>query len=80
MVCSDYSKLFTVEMFMPKRVTIKSDKRVSVCLSKEQLSKVEKMAIEISRQEGRLVTVSEAIRRAVEICYPIAEQGCFLST
>ena len=63
---------------MPKKVLVKSEKRVSVCLSKEQLVKVEKMAIEISRQEGRLVTVSEAIRRAVEICYPIAEQGCFL--
>lgn len=66
-------------MFMAKRVSLRSEKRVSVCLSKEQLAKVEKMAIEISRQEGKIVSVSEAIRRAVEICYPIAEQGCFLS-
>lgn len=64
---------------MAKRVSLRSEKRVSVCLSKEQLAKVEKMAIEISRQEGKIVSVSEAIRRAVEICYPIAEQGCFLS-
>ncbi len=66
-------------MFMAKKVSVRSEKRVSVCLSKEQLLKVEKMAIEISRQEGKLITVSETIRRAVEICYPIAEQGCFLS-
>ncbi|MCH9634562.1 MAG: hypothetical protein S4CHLAM7_13150 [Chlamydiae bacterium] len=64
---------------MTKKVSLKNEKRVSVCLSKEQLLKVERMAIEMSRQEGKLITVSEAIRRSVEICYPIAEQGCFLS-
>lgn len=64
---------------MPKKVTVKNEKRISVCLSKQQLMQVEKMAIEISKQEGRIVTVSEAIRRAVEICYPLAQQGLFLT-
>lgn len=62
---------------MPKIVSIKNEKRVSVCLSKEQLMQVEKMAIEMSRQEGKIVTISEAIRRAVEICYPTSKQIAF---
>lgn len=65
-------------MFMNEREKVDSYKRVSVCLSKEQLKKVEKMAIEMSRQEGRLISVSEAIRRAVEICYPMAEKQLIL--
>lgn len=60
---------------MPKKPLVKNEKRISVCLSKEQLAQVEKMAIEISKQEGRLVSVSEAIRRAVQVCYPLIEQG-----
>jgi len=63
---------------MPKKVDVKNHKRVSVCLSENQLKKVERMAIEMSRQSGKIVTVSEAIRKAVETCYPLAEQGQFL--
>lgn len=63
---------------MPKRVDTKNEKRVSVCLSTKQLAKVERMALEMGRQEGKIVTISEAIRRAIEICYPLAEkQYCF---
>lgn len=65
-------------MFMPKRVETKNDKRISFCLSEDQLKQVEAMAIEMSRQEGKLVTVSEAIRRAVERCYPMSTQCSFL--
>lgn len=62
---------------MPKVVSNKNEKRVSVCLSKDQLIQVERMAIEISRQEGKLITISEAIRRAVETCYPMNKQTLF---
>lgn len=62
---------------MLKKITIKSEKRVSVCLSKEQLSQVEKMAIEMSRHEGKIVTISEAIRRSIEKCYPVNKQTYF---
>lgn len=62
---------------MPKIVSVKNEKRVSVCLSKEQLSQVERMAIQMSTQEGKIVTISEAIRRAVETCYPANKQSVF---
>ena len=63
---------------MPKKVAVRNHKRVSVCLSEDQLNKVEKMAIKLSQEEGKIVTISEAIRRAVEVCYPIMKQGTFL--
>ena len=64
---------------MPRKVTVRNHKRVSVCLSEDQLDKVEKMAIRLSQEEGKIVTISEAIRRAVEVCYPIMKQGIFLN-
>jgi len=63
---------------MPKKVEVKNQKRVSVCLSKEQLAMVEKMAIKISKEEGKLVSISETIRRSVETCYPIVKQGVMI--
>ncbi len=62
---------------MPRKVAVRNHKRVSVCLSEDQLDKVEKMAIKLSQEEGKIVTISEAIRRAVEVCYPIMKQGTF---
>lgn len=59
---------------MPRVVEVKNEKRVSSCMSQQQLAQIEKAAIEMSRQEGRIITVSEAIRRALAICYPVPQQ------
>jgi len=63
---------------MTKKAQIKNHKRVSVCLSEEQLQMVEEMAIQMSKSGGKLVSISEAIRRAVETCYPIVSQGVMI--
>jgi hypothetical protein len=73
-VSFDYLNALTCGINHVLKVDIKNKKRVSVCLSVEQLRKVELMAIEMSKQAGKAITVSEAIRKAVEICYPLAEQ------
>lgn len=49
-------------------------KRVSVVLSKAQIEHVKKQLLYQSHQEGRRVTISEGIRRAVEHCYPLPKQ------
>jgi len=45
--------------------------RLSVVLSKAQANRVKHMAIQMSAREGRQITVSEAIRMAVESLYPL---------
>lgn len=45
--------------------------RLSVVLSKKQAERVKYMALRMSTQEGRQITVSEAIRMAIEAVYPI---------
>lgn len=56
-------------MARPKE--IKEAVRLSVVLSKEQAKRIEYMAIRMSTQEGRQITVSEAIRMAIEAAYPV---------
>lgn len=56
-------------MARPKK--IKEGVRLSVVLSKKQAEQVKKMALRMSTQEGRQITVSEAIRMAVEVAYPV---------
>lgn len=56
-------------MSRPKE--IKDAVRLSVVLSKEQAKRIEYMAIRMSTQEGRQITVSEAIRMAIETTYPV---------
>ncbi len=55
---------------MPRPKTIEESERVSLVLSKKQLDWVRHMAIKMSNQERRQITVSEAIRMAVEAAYP----------
>lgn len=50
---------------------IKDGVRLSVVMSREQAEQVKKMALRMSIQEGRTITVSEAIRIAVEAVYPV---------
>jgi len=48
--------------------------RISLVLSKKQAERVKYMALQMSKQEGRQITPSEAIRMAVETVYPIPKQ------
>ncbi len=50
---------------------IKDGTRLSVVRSKHQAERVKHMALRMSTQEGRQITVSEAIRMAVEAVYPV---------
>jgi hypothetical protein len=50
---------------------IKDGVRLSVVLSKKQAERVKYMALRMSTQEGRQITVSEAIRKVVEVAYPV---------
>ena len=52
---------------------IKDSVRLSVVLSKQQAERVKYMALRMSTQEGRQITVSEAIRMAVETVYPVPQ-------
>lgn len=63
---------------MAKPKTIEKPVRLSVVLSEEQAKQVEKAAIQQSAREGRRITSSEMIRRAIEICYPTDQQMRFL--
>ena len=56
-------------MARPKE--IKDGVRLSVVLSKAQADRIKHMAIRMSAQEGRQITVSEAIRAAIEAVYPV---------
>lgn len=56
-------------MARPKK--IENGESVSIVLSKKQLDHVRLQAIRMSNQEGRVITVSEAIRLAVEDAYPV---------
>lgn len=56
-------------MARPKE--IKDGVRLSVVLSKAQADRIKHMAIRMSSQEGRQITVSEAIRTAIEMVYPV---------
>ena len=56
-------------MARPKE--IKEGVRLSVVLSKAQAERIKYMALRMSTQEGRQITVSEAIRMAIEAVYPI---------
>lgn len=50
--------------------------RLSVVLPKAQALRIRQMAIRLSTKEGRVVTVSEAIRSVLEAAYPVpASQG-----
>ena len=54
--------------------------RLSVVMSKSQAERIKQMAIRLSQQEGRVVTVSEAIRSVLEAAYPVPKtQGKLFS-
>lgn len=59
---------------MPKgKKEFKEAIRTTLILEQELLEHVKKKAIEMSFETGRLVTPSEAIRRAIEKIYPMTK-------
>jgi hypothetical protein len=56
---------------MAKPKKIKEAVRLSVVISKEQADFVERMALRMGSHEGKQVTVSEGVRRAIETVYHI---------
>lgn len=56
---------------MSKPKKIKDPVRLSVILSRVQAERVKLMAIRMSSQEQRQITVCEALRMAIENTYPI---------
>ncbi len=50
---------------------IENGVRISTVIPKEQLDWMKKMALKMSTNEGRQITVSEAIRMAIEVAYPV---------
>jgi hypothetical protein len=58
-----------IKMGRPKEM--KDGVRLAVFMPKSQAERVKYMAISMSKQEGRQITVSEAIRMAIETAYPV---------
>ena len=65
------SNLLLNDGFMGRPKETKDGVRLSVVLSKQHAERVKLMALRMSTQEGRQITVSEAIRMAIEAVYPI---------
>lgn len=59
---------------MSKPKKIKDAVRLSVVLPQIQANHLQRMAIKMSAQEGRQITVSEAIRMAIEALFPMPKQ------
>lgn len=59
---------------MPRPKLIEDPTRVSCVISKKQLKQIEKAAINMSQQEGKIIGVSEAIRMAIETAYPMPKE------
>lgn len=59
---------------MAKPKKIKDAVRLSIVLSKAQADRLQQRAIQMSGQEGRQITVSEAVRMAIEAVYPLPKQ------
>lgn len=56
---------------MARKKTIKNQTRLSFVVSQEQAKEVEKRAIQQSKQEGRLVSISEVLRDLVSVAIPV---------
>lgn len=56
---------------MPRPKKMKECVRLSVTMSEQQAERIKYMVIQMSVREGRQITVSEAIRMAIEAAYPV---------
>jgi predicted solute-binding protein len=59
---------------MPREKKIEEAVRLSVVLSKKHLDQIKKTAIRMSFENNRNITVSEAIRLALEEAYPMPKE------
>lgn len=59
---------------MGRKQIFKKCSRVGILLEEEQLEQIKRHAISQSRAEGRLINVSEMIRRALSTCYPVGSR------
>lgn len=59
-------------MGRPKKIN--NAVHLSVLLSKEQADRIKHVALKMSVQEGRQISVCEAIRMAIETVYPVPKQ------
>lgn len=56
---------------MPRPKQIDNCVRLSFVVSRQQADRIKYMTLQMSKQQGRLIGVSEAIRMAIEAAYPI---------
>lgn len=56
---------------MPRPKKMKECVRLSVVMSEQQAERIKYRAIQMSSREGMQITVSEAIRMAIEAAYPV---------
>ena len=62
---------------MPRPKMFKNPKRVSVVMDESLYRHIEKQAIYMSSEEGKILSINEMIRRAIETCYPQPKQEMF---
>jgi len=55
-------------------IGIDKPKRVTIVLEQEHIAQIKRALLHQSLTEGRQLTLSEGIRRAVEHCYPKPKQ------
>ena len=49
--------------------------KTSIVLEKKQIEIIKEAALQLSIREGRLITYSEAIRMAIDKCYPLSKKS-----
>jgi len=56
---------------MPRPKKIKEQVRISFVVSKAQAKEIEKRAVQMTKQTGRIVTISETLRELVAVAFPV---------
>ncbi len=56
---------------MPRPKKIKDQIRISFVVSKAQGNEIQKRAIQMTKQTGRIVTISETLRELVAVAFPV---------
>lgn len=63
---------------MAKKKTYKDAVRVSFVTTKAQLDRIKYICVRMTTQQGKQVTISDAIRSVIEAAYPVPKnQGDF---
>ncbi len=56
---------------MPRKKKIKDQVRISFVVSSAQAKEIERKAVQMTKQEGRIVTISETLRELVAVAFPV---------